>query len=616
MSHITPATYPASARAFLPFTLAALSLAAVLAASGVAAVAATGPESLLTPAEACDFRCTPSYRETIDFIGRLTAASPLLRLGFFGESAEGYPLPVVIGADGRLADPEKARKSGRPIVLIFSGIHAGEIDGKDASLTLLRDIAAGESAPLLDRLILLVVPIYNVDGHERIRPSNRLAQDGPVAGMGFRTNGRGLDLNRDFVQMEAPETVALVGNLFRRWRPHVVVDCHVTDGLDFQYVMTHFAGESLNTPPSLAEYVGRMKKAIDRGVTAAGYKSGSFFNLVDSTDPASGFRTWAPTPRYSTTYFEAHNRVSLLAEAHAHKPFRDRVAATLAMLRAILEEVASDPEAVVDAVRRAEEETVRRVKEAAPFALEMEPSDHAEMVEFEAWEHRVVKSEVTGGKRVLWSDRPVTHRVPMYRTLEATRQIRLPRGYLLSRAYGHLAAKARLHGLRVEQTLEEREMDVVAYRVKEMTWSDRSYQGHHVATAAVEPAVERRKIPAGTYWIPLDQPSGLLAPWLFEPESPDGFLHWNFFDNVLERKMVVEETVLEEMAAEQLRDPEVRAAYEKALESDPAMRREPSSRLWWFYNRSPYFDEQVGLYSVFRVTGELGIRTSAWTPEP
>src|SRR5262249_34138608 len=151
----------------------------------------------------------------------------------------------------RRFDAAAASESGLPVVLIFSGIHAGEIDGKDASLALLRDIVTGKRASLLDRMIPLGVPIYNVDGPERVSPNNRMAQDGPVQGMGLRTNERGLDLNRDFAKMESPETAALVGKLFREWRPHVVVDCHVTDGMDFQYEMTYFAGESPDAPAPL-----------------------------------------------------------------------------------------------------------------------------------------------------------------------------------------------------------------------------------------------------------------------------------------------------------------------------------------------------------------------------
>ncbi len=569
---------------------------------------------LITPAEACAYRCTPGYRETLDYVRRVGRRTPLVRLSFFGESSEGYPLPLVVAAREGRFDPRTARESGLPIVLILSGIHAGEIDGKDASLVLLSEFATGESAALLDHLVLLLVPIYNADGHERIRPSNRLAQDGPVEGMGFRTTGRGLDLNRDFLKAESPETAALLGRLFRLWKPHLVLDCHVTDGQDHRYEMTYFAGEDLNAPAPLRAYVSRIKEAIGRGLREAGHEAAPFWDLDDPGDPNSGVTMWALTPRFSTTYFQARNRVSLLAEAHAHKPFRVRVAATLQTIRSMLEEVAREPEALLSAVRESEAETMRRASSGYLFTLRSEPTGEARTIEYLGWEFDVVPSEVTGRPRVVWSRNPATWRVPLYEKRRPTLQIRVPRGYLLSRAYGHVAEKAHLHGLRVERTLEEAELEVEVYRILEMTRSASPYQGHLPATVKVETRVERRVVPPGTYWIPLDQPDAAVAVWMLEPESPDGLLHWNYFDNILERKMVVSSRMLEEMAADELLDPEVRAAYESALAADPGMKEDPDRRLLWFYDRSPYFDPEVGLYPVLRVTGELGVPVAAWTP--
>jgi len=215
---------------------------------------------------------------------------------------------------------------------------------------------------------------------------------------------------------------------------------------------------------------------------------------------------------------------------------------------------------------------------------------------------------------VVWSHTPATWRVPLFGTFEPRRRVSVPRGYLLSRAYGPVAEKAYLHGLKVERTLADADLDVEVYRATEMTWEDRSYQGHHGATAKGAFAAERRHVPAGTYWIPLDQPDAAIAIWMFEPESPDGLLHWNYFDNILERKMVVEHHVVERMAAEMLKDPAVRAEYERNLASDPMMNGDPNRRLMWFYEHSPFFDREVGVYPIFRVTGELGVPTAAWRP--
>jgi hypothetical protein len=535
-------------------------------------------------------------------------------LSYFGESSEGYPIPLVVAAKDRRFDAASARASGLPVVLVLNGIHAGEIDGKDASLALLRDIVSGERAALLDRLILLVVPIYNVDGHERFGPESRLVQNGPEEGMGFRTTGRGLDLNRDFVKIESPETAALVGTLFRAWRPHLVVDCHVTDGMDFQYVMTHYAGEGPNAPEPLRRYVSRIQDAIDAGLAASGHLSAPFGDLDDPADPDKGVTLWAASPRYSTSYFEARNRVSLLAEAHAYKPFGARVAATFGMLRAILEHVAADPAALLEAVRESEAATVRRAGSGYAFTLEAGTSKKADLVDYLGWAFTVATSEVTGRPRVVWSREPATWRVPLFADFVPRRQVTVPRGYLIARAYGHVAEKAFLHGLRVERTLEEADLDVEVFRASGMAWEEEPYQGHRAAKASGRAAVERRRFPAGTWWIPLDQPDAAVAVWMLEPESPDGLLYWNYFDNILETKKVVENHVVEAMAAEALKDPEVRAAYAAALEADPALKGDPQRRLMWFYERSRFFDREVGVYPVFRAARDPGVRTAPWEP--
>ncbi|MBI3450541.1 MAG: M14 family metallopeptidase [Acidobacteria bacterium] len=608
----------------LPLPLLAVALSMAPAALAAPPDQSRPAADLTTPAEACAYRCTPGYRETIEFLTKLARSSRLVHLSMYGETAEGYPMPMVVAAREMRFTPEAARASGLPVVLVFSGIHAGEIDGKDASLALLRDIVSGKRAGLLDNLILVVVPIYNVDGHERVSPSNRLAQDGPAEGMGFRTNGRGLDLNRDFVKMESPETAALVGRLFRDFRPHVVVDCHVTDGMDFQYEMTYFAGESPNAPAPLRRYVAGMKEAIGKGLAATGHAAAPFGDLENPADPNQGVRMWAPSPRYSTSYFETRNRVSLLAEAHAYKPFAVRVAATYEMLRSILEHVAADPKGLTGAVAASEAESARRAtaERGATFGLAFKATDDRVMVDYLGWSFDVVPSEVTGRLRVVWSRRPETFRVPLYASLVATKEVRVPRGYLLSRAYAPLAAKAVLHGLRVSRTLADADLDVEVFRATELAWAAGSYQGHHAAEAKGAWAVERRHVPSGTFWIPLDQPDAPIAMWLFEPESPEGFLAWNAFDNILERKMVVEDPVVERMAAEMLKDQRVRADYERAFPGGAgAAPRDPNEadaaaerRLMWFYARSPFFDREVGVYPIARVTSDPGLRTAEWTP--
>ena len=230
------ATTPPAFRTALHLLVFCFFLVEIFALPVVAPAQDPVPDEWLTPAEESAFQSTPTYDETIAFLRRIEAALPEMKLEFFGRSASGRPMPLVIVSAERAFTPETALGLGKPVILIQNGIHAGEIDGKDASLMLLRDLALGRRRDLLSAATLLIVPIYNVDGHERISPFNRPNQDGPVAGMGFRTTADGHDLNRDFLKLATPEARQMV-QLVNDWQPHLFVDTHVTDGVDLDWVI-------------------------------------------------------------------------------------------------------------------------------------------------------------------------------------------------------------------------------------------------------------------------------------------------------------------------------------------------------------------------------------------
>ncbi|HXV75917.1 MAG TPA: M14 family metallopeptidase, partial [Candidatus Polarisedimenticolaceae bacterium] len=269
------------------------------------------PSRLLTVAERTDFRATASYEETLDFIRGLSREMPEIGLETFGVSPEGRPLPLVVVAAAGADDPARAAAAGKAVVLIQNGIHAGEIDGKDACLMILRDMVRGRHRAWLDSLVLLIVPIYNVDGHERVSPYNRANQNGPVDGMGFRTTADGHDLNRDHLKLETPEARAMIG-LFNRWRPQLHVDNHVTNGSDHDWVLTYSWAEAPQLAPSLHDWVERILPVVVERTANHGHRLGPYVWLLDDTDPSAGFRSWVGEPRYATGYYPLRNRPSIL----------------------------------------------------------------------------------------------------------------------------------------------------------------------------------------------------------------------------------------------------------------------------------------------------------------
>ncbi len=566
-----------------------------------------------TPAELSDFQSTHSYDATIAFLRRLEARTPALRVGFFGHSAEGRPLPYVVVSKEGAFTPQAARALDKPIVLVVAGIHAGEIDGKDALLMILRDIALGRAPELVDGVTLLVVPIYNVDGHERVSPFNRPNQDGPREGMGFRTTTAGLDLNRDHIKLESVEARALV-DLFNAWRPHLHVDTHVTDGVDLEWTLTFAFAEAPQAAPSLQEWWSNNLPQVVSQMARAGHRIGPYVDLVEGTDPSQGFESWVGEPRLSTGYFSLRNRPTLLVEMHSYKPYAQRVAVLRDFLVALIRQTGLSAQALLRAVGEAEERTTgagRPGAEPSELVLEWALDGQTTPVRVPFYDFTVVES-MPLGRKVLQYDRTKTAPldVPWSHRAQPKKTIPRPRGYLVAAGWPLIEEKLRAHGLAVFRLDEPAEVTVETLRLSEPKFEGRSYQGR--VRVAYQVARERttRRVPAGTLFVPAAQPDFEVAAQLLEPESPDSLAAWGMLNSVFERKEYIDPSVLHRLATELLKDPQIAAEWEAELARDPALAKDPTARYLWWYRRTPYWDETVGLMPVFRLVGPIDARLS------
>ncbi len=321
----------------------------------ISALSALGaaPDDLLTVAERSQFKATARHAEVVELCGRLAKSSPLIRLTELGRSGEGRSLPLLIVADPPVSTPEAAKASGKLVVFLFGNIHAGEVDGKEALPILVREIVERTDHPLLRHLILAVAPIYNADGNERVSKDNRPGQVGPEEGMGQRANAGGLDLNRDFMKLEAPETRALV-RFLNEWDPHLTIDTHTTNGSHHRYTITY---EGPKNPAGNARLIAFSRSRLFPEVGEAlekrsGYRSFFYGNFEGNHTRWTSFPA---TPRFGTTYIGLRNRLSVLSEAYSYAPFKDRVFATRDFCLALLEFVAEHREevrALLDDARR------------------------------------------------------------------------------------------------------------------------------------------------------------------------------------------------------------------------------------------------------------------------
>ena len=569
------------------------------------------PPEWLTHAEKTDYRETARYDETIEYSRRLDQASALIKFQSFGKSGEGRDLPLLIAAEGDTLTPEAARRAHKPVILIQACIHAGESDGKDAGLALLRDIAITKTRPgLLKHVVVLFIPIYNTDGHERVSPYNRINQNGP-AEMGWRTTSTYQNLNRDYMKADTPETRAWLA-LWNAWKPDLFIDCHVTDGADYRVNITFQHEHHEGVAPSVLAWE---KRVIDDRVAAATEAAGNvvswYLEFIDNRDLTKGIRDFNGSPRFSTGYIPIRNRPGILIETHMLKPYRPRVIGTYDFLRFTLEEVNRDPESLLAAGREADEKTLsdgRTYDAGRRVPLDYELTDKSRPYQLKAVEYHTEMSDVSGAPRVIFGAKPLDLTVPMYDDFRVKAAVAPPLFYIVPAQWKEVIEVLRAHGLTLQTTTEPTTLEVESYRFLNVKWAAGPFEGRLMPSYRVEAVKERRSFPTGSVIVPLAQEGAKVAINLLEPEAPDSLVRWGFFNATFEQKEYGEDYVVEKLAREMLAsDPKLREEFEKKLASEPAFASNPRARLQFFYQRSPYWDKQMNLYPVGRIITPLKI---------
>lgn len=469
-----------------------------------------------TVAEKTDYQSTSRHADVVDFCGELAKRSPLVRVSTFGTSHEGRSLPLVTIADPPVASPEEAAKSGKLVVLAFANIHAGEVDGKEALLALARDLTADKTHPLLKDLVVLLVPILNADGNEKIDPKNRPRENGPVNGAGIRANAQGFDLNRDFVKLESPEVRALV-KLVNAWDPVVVIDCHTTNGSKHRFTLT-YDGSRYPTSDVQAGLPGKMlADATARVKKETGYDIGPYGNF---SQDRTKWETYPASPRYGVQYFSLCGRLSFLSESYSYATFRDRVRASHAFVKALFESAAAHKDDIV---------RVKTVFESRPEYIAVKTKTVAEPARLKVPGY---EEELKDGRRVA-TDRPKDYSLEYVNRVTHDKLVSLPFAYLIPAKYAAAADTLRRHGIPVAELLEDVVLPVEVYTVREHTAQPRAFQSHKLVTVATDLKRDERRIPAGTLVVRTTNKFGDLAGYLLEPESEDGLATWNFFDDGL-----------------------------------------------------------------------------------
>ena len=497
----------------------------------------------LTRAERTKFTETSHYADVLQFIDSLKLLGANIATGSIGKTSEGRDIPYVVASRPLVSTPQDARRLNRPIVYVQANIHAGEVEGKEALQSLLRDLLFSKQPNVLDSIVLVAVPIYNADGNERFGPQerNRSEQQGPEL-VGTRANAMGLDLNRDYIKAEAPETRASL-KMFATWDPDVFVDLHTTDGSYHGYALTY--SPSLNPAAFItAPYVRDtlLPEVRRRMRVRDGFEIFDYGNFVSQDSAAKGWFTYDSRPRFGTNYYGIRGRLSVLSEAYSHDPFERRVASTYDFVSELLSYVAENREDILDLTH----ESDRRIIEwgnnpgrapGIPLRAQLDTRSTPEPVIVQevvpTGDTARTEAGLPRGRRR--TGRSFRVNMPVYDRFVPTVRRTMPWGYAVSgAAKDTVLAMLRLHGLQTDVIDAPARARVEAFTIDSLARPGRPFQGHvENRFLGTWSSAQDRDLPAGTVIVRSSQPLGVLLSYLLEPESDDGIATWNVLDRYL-----------------------------------------------------------------------------------
>ena len=516
----------------------------------VSTTASAQQPDLRTRAEITNYEETSSYADVQRVITGLVSSSPLVYTESFGKTEEGRDLPLMVISDPKVTTPEAARKLGRPLVFVQANIHAGEVEGKEAVLMLARRLVSGDLKPLTKQLVILIAPDYNADGNEKVNVQNRTAQNGPMAGVGTRENGKGIDLNRDYMKLDSQEARSLVG-LMNKWDPHVLVDLHTTNGSYHANHLTYSPILNPNADARLIDFTRERMLAPIRDAMLKNHKWRTYYygnfapedgggresSRVDPANPGNvTWRTFDHRPRFGNNYAGLRNRIAILSEAYSYLDFKGRVEVTEDFVAEIFKSSAANAKQIMTLTAQADRQftappNAKPVELGLDFAVRALP----ERVGVFVGDVQKVMNPRSGKEMLAMTDMAVPVSMKDYGVFAVTRSAAMPKGWLIPTNPRLTAAveRLRLHGLKVEEISTPAQVSVERFTITAYTRAERMFQGHREARLKGSFDVAQLSVAPGALFVPADQPLARLAFYLLEPESDDGLVTWNIIEEGL-----------------------------------------------------------------------------------
>ncbi len=543
---------------------------------------------------------TPTYAEGIAFYERLARDFPQIQMQAKGPTDSGKPLHLILYSRNRTFDIAKLKAQGKAVLLINNAIHPGESDGVDASMLLLRDVALHpERFPQLDSVVLAIIPFYNIGGALNRNSTTRVNQDGPGE-YGFRGNARNFDLNRDFIKADTRNARSFAA-IFHELDPDLFVDTHVSNGADYQYVMTF----DYTQEDKLGGILGQFEREtflpfLYDHMKVAGFESTPYVNAWGQT-PDKGFVQFPDWPRYSTGYAALFHTIGVMTETHMLKPYAQRVKSTYAYLEGTTKVLARHR----DALLKMRRETKEAVKTQEKFALTWQVDrSRPTPIEFKGYEDEYPVSAVSGQKRLFYNrERPFTRTIPFYNQYVPVDEVARPLAYVIPQGWHSVVDLLKLNGVQMRPFSRDTVMQVEVYHVTDIKTSTQPFEGHYGHTTVdLDKKIEKLTFQKGDWYIPVNQATNRYIVETLEPKAVDSFFKWNFFDTILQEKEGYSAYVFEDLATKILADsPDLKKALQERVAADSAFAQDAGAQLDYIYEHSDYHEKSYRRYPIYRV---------------
>ncbi|MET7254120.1 M14 family metallopeptidase [Dyadobacter fermentans] len=543
---------------------------------------------------------TPTYEEGIAYYRQLAQNFPQVQMQEKGLTDSGRPLHLVLYSKNKVFDIKKLKAQGKAVLFINNAIHPGEPDGVDASMMLLRDMLVHPARfPELDSIVVAIIPFYNIGGALNRNSTTRTNQAGPEE-YGFRGNARNYDLNRDFIKADTRNARSFAA-IFHELDPDLFADTHVSNGSDYQYVMTLDYAQKDKLGGPLGEFNDKVfLPYMYRHLKEAGFEATPYVNAYGQT-PDKGFVQFPDWPRYSTGYAALFHTIGVMTETHMLKPYDQRVKSTYAYLHGNVKFLAAHRKALL----KLRNDTKEAVKKQEKFAITWQvDKSRQSTIAFKGYEPEYIPSEVSGLPRLHYDrSRPFTKDIPFYDTYVPLDEVTRPEAYIIPQGWHNIVALLQLNGVQMKALEKDSEMQVETYYIEELETPKQPFEGHYWHTS-VKVRTERQLLPfkKGDWYVPVNQSTNRYIIETLEPKAVDSFFKWNFFDTILQAKEHYSGYVFEDLAADLLKkSPELKAKLDEKRKADPEFAKNGNAQLDFIYQNSDYAEKEYMRYPVFRV---------------